>query len=128
MWSTTNPVSKTDLHGSLRIVLSSNGIAIVQGANNLSVDRPLCLIGVPVNAIGVKSACWAVHIVVCTTIIGCCVAFTEVVTLDMGSITADYFPVNLIQIVRDEDKTADDPSTWRSLHSTFDLAKEEVPV
>jgi hypothetical protein len=68
------------------------------------------------------------HRVETTTIVDCGVSLSKVVALDFLGVTSNNLNVKLVQIVGNQNKTADDTSSWGGLKSTFDLSKKEIPV
>jgi len=61
-------------------------------------------------------------------VVGCGVALAKEIALDLVWLGSQPFPVDLIEIVRLEDETADNAGTWTLLHDRGDGTKHDVLV
>jgi hypothetical protein len=144
------PEAEVHLHWCLWVlVVAGCGAVVDYGADDGAVDGPRELRGGPVESVGVEAglrgeACGVLE----AAIVVAGYAFAEVVRLDEaagggvevcareflgGSVTAVEvsvvpYPVDLIQIFRDQDEAGDDASTWGGLSDDLDGAEEEIEV
>lgn len=63
---------------------------------------------------------------IATTVVRGRVTLAEVVGLDLGGVTAEPLPINLVQVIRLEHKASDDASAGRGLNPHVHLAEEDV--
>lgn len=61
-----------------------------------------------------------------STVVAASVAFAEVVGFNLGGITAESFPVDLVQVIGFEHNRADNASTGSSLHRHLGSTEKEV--
>jgi len=125
---TSNPVAHLNLHWCLREVDTANGLGVVVGqvANFLAINDPLHIVLGPDDGIIVPSSDSGGHGVVDSTVVGGNIALTEKVALDGGIGSSKPLPINLIEVIRFEDETADDSSSWGGLHADGDIAEHDV--
>lgn len=122
------PDTQSDVHRGLGECRSVGSIIVGQRPLELPVNPPLQLLVCPVRGIVVEAGCSAaVDLVEFRTTISSD-ALAVVVGLNMGGVVSHPLPINLIQIVRLQDHTADDTSTWGGLHDGLDNAAEDVEV
>ena len=121
---TSIPETETDRHRTLRIGVASLGCC--HGTNNGTIDRPRQGFRRPIDLerveLGLRIRAWYVFP---NTIIQN--SFAKVVCLELITGTGG-FPVNLIEISGEQDHTADDPFTLRSLGNNFHTTEEEFEV
>jgi hypothetical protein len=124
----SNPVTHLYAHGSLGEVLSVQGesITIVEGSNEISSNVPLDVILGPVDGVGDEVLDGRADWVVDSTVVGSCVSLSEEVTLDGGIGRPKPFPINLIQIVRLQNETADGSGASARSHCHIDLSEHDV--
>lgn len=128
--STSNPGAHLDAHRSLGVVEAVESLWVVvgkganQGVTNVELDR---LLG-PVERVSDVLIHRTGDRVGSTTIVSGGVSLSEEVALDVTGISTNPLEINLIQILRLEDETADDTGTWGGLHGDGDLSEEDVLV
>lgn len=125
---TSNPVAHLNTHGSLRVVLStkSDGIAVVEGSDEGTIDVPLCRCCGPCDAVVVVCFNGCGDILVDCSVVGCGVTLSEEVGFDGVVISTKPFPVYLVEVIRFEDERADDSGSRCSFQEDVDLAEEDV--
>lgn len=124
LWVTTSPDTDTETHRSLREVVAS--LSSSQGANNVSVNQPLDAVTLPVDGVGVESRLGAADSDVRATVEATGVTLAKVVGLDLGGITTEGFPVDLVQVIGLEHDRADNTSTRSSLQCDLGGTEKEV--
>jgi hypothetical protein len=95
----TGPDAQANARRGLWIVLSSVGVIIFQGSDNLTVDIEVCLVLLPIGGVIVVKVLWRLHFMPDSAIVGSRVALAEVVRLHVGGVSTNPFPVNLVQVV-----------------------------
>lgn len=120
------PGADLDLHGGLRVLVAALGGG--QDAHRLAVDHPDNLLGGPVDGVGVEGGLGSRDGVGLRAVVAACDALAKVVGLDMGSVAANKFQVDLVQVVGLHDHRADDARSRGSLHGDLDFAEHDVPV
>jgi hypothetical protein len=123
-WVTTSPDTDTETHGSLREVVASLGSS--QGTNNASVNQPLDAVPLPVDSVGVESRLGGADTDIGSTVVATSVAFAEVVGFDLSGVTAESFPVDLVQVIGLEHNRADNTRTGSSLQCHLGRTEKEV--
>jgi hypothetical protein len=121
-----NPGAELDLHGSLGEAVAALGVGGDELTDNGAVDDPLDGLRSPVDGVGVEAALGVAHGGVATTVVHLSAALAEVVGLDLGGITAEPLPVDLVEVVGLESHRGDDTDTSRGLENDIDLAEEDV--
>jgi hypothetical protein len=124
----SNPGSELDLHGSLGEASTVLGIGVVQGADQVAINVPLDVLAGPVDGVGVEVILGVADGVVGTTVIGGGISLAEVVGLDLGGITTEPLPVNLVKIVGLEDEAGNNTLTSAGLQGDVNLAEEDPLV
>ena len=98
---TACPDAHTESHGGLRIVGTSIGSSVRQGADHLTVNQPLQLVGSPKYRVIMEVL---LHIggnrVIEGAVVGSFISLPEVVRLGMSGVSAHELPINLVEIVR----------------------------
>ena len=122
---TTIPKAKTDFHGGLRkfVACLSSG----ESAHNLSINGPDQRIRRPVNSIGMESSLWRID----ANVLGNTViqdAFAKVVCLRLNSVGTSEFPIDLVQIIGEQDHAANYSFTWSNLGDVFDTSEKEEEI
>lgn len=125
-WITTAPGTHFDLHGRLRILVWLS-IGCCQGSYRDAVDLPHNLVCRPVDGVGLESGLTSCVRVEGTSIIRTRDALSEVICLDLVRITAEPFPVYLVQVIRLQHEAADDASSRRRFGHYLHFAKHDVP-
>ena len=98
-----------------------------EGAHDFPVDRPDYFGRRPVNCIGVERGLGRCNAnVFGNTIVQD--ALAKVVGLGLNSIGTSKLPINLVQIIREQDHAADYSFTWSNLGDVFDTSEEEEEV
>lgn len=123
--ATCNPGTKFDLHGSLGESSTILGIGIVQGADQATIDVPFDVVLGPVNGISVELLLRVADGVVGSTVVGGSITLAEVVGLDLGCVTTEPLPVNLVEIVGLQNEAGNNTLTGASTNSNVDLAEED---
>jgi hypothetical protein len=91
LWITGYPVSKTDIHGCLGVVLAANGISEIESADDIPIDRPCGRFLGPVHGVRLESSFWCRDWMELTTVIGCGVSLAKVIALSLRSIASNPF-------------------------------------
>jgi hypothetical protein len=102
------------------------GVGKRHAANLLVIDDPLDVFLGPVDSIRVPSGDGGAHWVVDGAVVGGNIAFAEEVALDGGIGRSKPLPINLIEVIRFEDETADDTGSRGSLGVNADIAEHDV--
>lgn len=140
---TTGPDTETQLHGSLGEARAALGLVVLDSANRVAVNEPGDGFLGPVDSVGVEGLLGSVQVDPGLAIVGSGVALAEVVGFDsvreatnalLFTISMHItlmvlmcaYPVNLVEVVRLHDDTADNTGTRSSLHLDLDATKEEV--
>jgi hypothetical protein len=112
----------------LWVVLAAKGerISVVQGSDGGSIDGPDDPRGGPVDHVGVEFGGGVRYVDVGSTVVGGGVALPEEVGLDLASFASYPLPIDLVEVVRLEDETADDARTGGGLGDHGDLSEEDV--
>ena len=98
-----------------------------EGAHDFPVDRPDYFGWRPVNCIGVERSLGRCN----ANVFGNPIiqdALAKVVGLGLNSIGTSKLPINLVQVIREQDHAADYSFTWSNLGDVFDTSKEEEEV
>ena len=96
-------------------------------AHDFSIDGPGYGVGRPVNGIGVESSLGRCN----ADILGNTViqdAFAKVVGLGLSSVGTSELPIHLVQVIGEQDHTADYSFAWSNLCDVFDTSEEEEEV
>jgi hypothetical protein len=114
----------------LREVLASKSesISVVESTNKVAIYRPLDIIRSPVNGISVPGSDRISDTMIESSVIGCGIALSEEIALDRSVIDSQPLPINLIEVIRFKDETADDTSARSRPHNGVNFAKEDVLV
>jgi hypothetical protein len=112
----------------LREVLASESksITVVECADKVAVDGPLDVVRGPIDGIGVPSTDRVSDIVVDGSIVGRSVALAKEVALHRCISRTQPFPIDLVEVIRFKNETADNTSAWGSPHNGVDLSKEDI--
>lgn len=119
------PEAETDFHRGLREVVSR--ICCGKGANSGTVDRPSQRARGPVYPVGVKLRLWACgryilsHAVVENP-------FSKVVCLESVGERPSAFPIDLVEVIREQNHAAYDTLTLCSLRNNFDTTEEKLEI
>lgn len=54
-------------------------------------------------------------------------SLAKVVALDLGTVSAEPFPVDLVKVIRLQDRTADHTDTWSRFDFELDTSEHDVP-
>lgn len=107
-------------------------LARQQSPHNNTIDRPSQQLWFPIDGVCMKSALWTVYREVTAAIVRARDTFAEIIVLAHVRpdivLSAAEFPINFVEIVRDEDCTADDSCAWRGLQDDFDFAEKDEEV
>jgi hypothetical protein len=125
---TTNPVAHLYAHGSLGIVLSiqSQIISVVESSDQVGTNVPLDRLGSPVDGVGSEGPDGVSYIMVDGTIVGGGVPLSEEVALHGGILGSKPLPIDLIQIVRLQNETADSSCSSRGPQLNGNLSEHDV--
>ena len=127
---TSNPVAHLDFHWCLWKVLAFEGesITVVKCTHKVAIDGPFDISRSPVDSVGVPGTDRVSDIVVDGPVVGCGVALSKEVALHRRVRRPQPFPVNLIEVIRFKNETADDTGAWGSLHNSINLSEKNVFV
>ena len=124
----SNPVSHLDAHRRLWEVLAieSERIRIEECADNGSINGPLDVGGGPVDGVGVPSSDGISDILVDSSVVGRGVALSEEVALHRCILRTQPFPINLVEVIRFQNETADDTLSRGCLRDHFNHSEEDI--
>jgi hypothetical protein len=122
---TTGPDTDADRARSLRVVLTTIGIAAVESADGLAVDDPGQSITGPVEGVGVKGL-GVGDITLKHAVVGSGVALSEVVHLDLVVDAAEELPVDLVKILRLKNDGRDDALAGGRLGLDLDVTEVKI--
>ena len=86
-----SPDTDLNTHWGLGVVLAVQGIGVLESAGDLAVQDPLDAVGGPVDGVGVEGLLGGSHVDSGGAVVGSCIAFAEVVSLDRRVVSADLF-------------------------------------
>ena len=119
------PDTKADFHGGLGELIAR--LSCGESAHDISIDGPDNLGRRPVNCVGVKSGLGRCNAdVFGDTIVQD--AFAKVVGLGLSSIGTSELPVDLVQIIGEQNHAADYTFAWSYLGDILDTSEEEEEV
>lgn len=95
------PGAESQAHRSLREPSATLGIVVCKRTHDGAVNRPGNRLRCPVDGVGVESVLRIGNGHIGASVICCCIAFTEVVGLNLGGITAQYFLQVLSSVQRE---------------------------
>lgn len=124
---TTGPHSDLDHHGRLRILVGLCGLRS-DYADGLAIDLPDNLLTSPVDGVGVEVIVVARVSVEGSTTKALGISLAKVVGLDLRVVSAQPFPVDLVQVIGLEDGAADNAPSGSRLDLEVDAPKHYVPV
>lgn len=124
---TTGPHSDLDHHGRLRILVGLCGLRS-DYADGLAIDLPDNLLTSPVDGVGVEVIVVARVSVEGSTTKALGISLAKVVGLDLRVVSAQPFPVDLVQIVRLQDGAADNARAGSGLDHVLDVSEHDVEV
>lgn len=104
------------------------GVGSEKGSDNGVVDEPVDSSGSPLNGVLVVAGQRSGDGVVGTTVVGAGVTLAEVVGLDLGVVTTDPLPINLVEIIGLKDGAGHDTLALGGLDDDIDTTEEEVVV
>ena len=124
------PIANFDAARGLGVVLAidSQGFRVVDCAHQFVVNPPFQAVLVPVRGVVVEFRVGVGHGMVPTTVTCGRVPLAKEVGLYLTGVVSDPFPVDLIQVVRLENHTADDAGALGHLDMCFHDAEEDVEV
>ena len=96
-------------------------------AHDLSINGPDYRIRRPVNSICVESSLGRVN----ADVLGNTVvqdAFAKVVGLGLSSVGTSEFPIDLVQVIGEQDHAANYSFTWSNLGDVFDTSEEKEEI
>ena len=121
----TVPKAKTDFHGGLWKFVTCLSCGKI--AHGFSINGPDNRIRRPVNSIGMKSGLGRVNAdVLRNTVIQD--AFAKVVGLGLSSVGTSEFPIDLVQVIGEQDHAANYSFTWSNLGDVFDTTEEKEEI
>lgn len=126
--ASSNPGSELDLHGGLREGRSALGVGGVQSTDKDIVNEPVNLGRGPLNRVLVSRGERSSNGMVDGTVVGGGVTLAEVVGLDLGIVTTNPLPIDLVEVVGLKDGAGDNSLSLGSLDNNVDSAKEDVVV
>lgn len=121
------PNAKPDIAGALGVTVAAIGVLIGQGADQVAVNPPLEFLFGPVGGVVVELGVCVLNLVLVAVFI-VLDTFAVEVGLHGVHVVSDPFPIDLVQIVRLEDHTADDAPAMGYLEMSLDDAEEDVEV
>lgn len=124
---TTGPHSDLDHHGRLRILVGLCGLRS-DYADGLAIDLPDNLLTSPVDGVGVEVIVVARVSVEGSTTKALGISLAKVVGLDLRVVSAQPFPVDLVQVIGLEDGAADNAPSGSRLDLEVDASKHNVPI
>lgn len=85
------PDADSKTHGCLWEVGAADCVRVVEGADGVAVDEPHDGFRGPIDSVGVEGGLWAGNVHVDGPVVGCRVALSEIVGLDLAGVTAECF-------------------------------------
>lgn len=122
----TSPNTSLDIQWALR-----ESLAVVAGKrpHRCSLQIPDNLVFCPHNGvIEILVLGQPGRQVVLASVVSCSVTLGEVVRLELGIVSSQQLNVNLVQIVRHQEKRQDNAFAWGSLHQDLDTTEHDVEV
>lgn len=122
---TTIPKAEGNFHGGLRELVAC--LICRERAHDCSINGPDQLRRRPVDCVGVESSLGRCN----GDIFGNTViqnTFAEVVGLSLSSVGASELPINLVQVIGEQDHAADYAFPWSNLGNIFDTPEKEEEV
>lgn len=126
--ASSNPGSELDLHGGLGEGRSALGVGSVQSTDNGIVNEPVNLGRGPLNRVLVSRGERSRNGVVDGAVVGGGITLAEVVGLDLGVVTTNPLPIDLVEVVGLKDGAGDNSLALSGLDNDVDSAKEDVVV
>ena len=121
----TIPQAKTHLHGGLREFVTC--LSCGKSAHRGSINGPDYSTRRPVNSIGVESSLGRID----ADVLGNTVvqdAFAKIVGLCLSSVRTSELPIDLVQIIGEQDHAANYSVTWSNLGDVFDTPEEKKEI
>ena len=125
---TSDPVAHLDLHRGLWVCLAALGLGITiwKRAYRSPIHKPSYTLSAPVNCVVVECLRDIANRYIDFAIVAACVVFAKEIGLRVASLTPQEFPIDLIKIIREHDKAADDSLTIRGFYKGLHIAKLDV--
>lgn len=124
----SNPGTNLDLHGGLGEAASALSILVVESTDDSTVNDPVNLLGGPLDGVGVELSDGVSNGVEGTAIVGGGVTLAEVVGLDLGVVTTEPLPVDLVEVSRLEDDGSHNTNAGRGTELDVEATEEHALV
>lgn len=126
--ASSNPGSHLDLHRGLGEGRSALGVGSVQSTDNGIVNEPVNLGRGPLNGVLVSRGERSRNGMVDSAVVGGGVTLAEIVGLDLGIVTTNPLPIDLVEVVGLKDGAGDNSLTLGGLDNDIHSTEEDVVV
>lgn len=124
---TSSPDTNPNHHRRLR-VLATLGIIWGERTNGGVINAPHDLFAGPVDGVGVEVVVVALVVMRSTTVVRIRDTLSKVIALHQVVVASQPFPVDFVQIIGLQNRTADNTRSRGSLDFELDPAKHDIPV